>query len=279
MSYDAMNTLPLYLVACVLDQGEEEWKAVWRCVCKSWAHHLATHVTCANVHIHSVPLLTWALDHGYVGSSVTTTMAAQFGPLDVVKLCDSRWSWYNDPIAYYRAAINGRVDVMKILKDHSTHTYYRTFYRAAYRGHLDVLQLLTRANGVDTTILYGAAKGGHKHILQWAYDRGANFDSYVSTKAAQGGHLDVLQWLHDHYCPMDELTYCAGVATGSLEMVKFLRGCPFSIQAVSLAASRGFLDIVQYFFDTYDIFDRAFVYANAKRSDQTHVTQWLDEIQ
>ena len=175
LSYDAMNTLPSYLVRCVLMKGGS-WKGVLRCVCTSWRHVLQQHSKAyITNYVSSVPLIRWARIH--------------------------RCPW-NATICVYAA--HGHLEVLQWARANGCPWNEFTCTLASEHGHLEVLQW-ARANGCpwDEFTCTLAAEHGHLEVLQWARANGCPWDEFTCTLAAEHGHLKVLQWARANECPWD----------------------------------------------------------------------------
>ncbi len=74
-----------------------------------------------------------------------------------------------------KAALNGRLDILKWAKETGCYLDKYTCSRAAFNGHLD--------------------------CLQWARENGCPWDEDTCYVAASNGHLDCLQWARENGCP------------------------------------------------------------------------------
>ena len=267
----------------VLNVGSDDWKAVWRCVCVAWREYLDRYRTCCNVYVCSNSLLTWARNHGYVGSASTTTIAMRYDALDVATT--SHFLWGETKRAFFYAAIRGHIDMMNLL--HTSYHYIPPiFFLTAYNGHLDAVKWLTHHCGMSSSSMYGAAKGGHKHILQWAfvYFRHKIWcEDVILDNAVKGGHLELVKWLRDiHNCPWTEMTFYYAVESGSLDMVKYIdtHQCElfYFHDVFGVAAERGHLHILQYLHSKHVWWDYELIYKRAEIGGHQHVIQWLDEF-
>jgi hypothetical protein len=86
--------------------------------------------------------------------------------------------------------------------------------RAAEEGHLDVLKLL-RQNGApwNEDTCAAAAYKGYLHVLKWLRENGCPWDWRTCSYAAEAGHIEVLKWCRKNGCPWNEWT-CYGALEG-----------------------------------------------------------------
>jgi hypothetical protein len=99
---------------------------------------------------------------------------------------------------------------------------------AALNGRLEVLQL-AREHGHpwNEYTCSDAAQNGHLHILKWAHENGCKWDEWTCAHAAKNGHLEVLQWAREHGCPWDSITCAWAANSNHIEILKWARqnGC------------------------------------------------------
>jgi len=169
------------------------------------------------------------------------------------------WEDHFDSELVTAAAKEGKLEVVKLLREkgHSWDEY--TCAYAAKGGHLKVLQWL-RSHGDlscpwnESTCAH-AAWGGHLEVLQWLRDtrlhgrRVCPWGERVCANAAKRGHLKVLQWLRSHgdlSCPWNESTCALAALNGHLEVLKWARsnGCGWDARICSIAALDGHLEVL-----------------------------------
>lgn len=54
---------------------------------------------------------------------------------------------------------------------------------------------------VVVNCLYGAARHGHLHVLQWAHENGCSWGILTAEAAYAGGHRNVIEYLWQNNCP------------------------------------------------------------------------------
>lgn len=59
-----------------------------------------------------------------------------------------------------------------------------------------------------------AAANGHLDVLQWARQKGCDWNVHTCTFAAYNGHLEVLQWARQNGCNWDANTSYNAAASG-----------------------------------------------------------------
>lgn len=83
------------------------------------------------------------------------------------------------------------------------HYYNNIYYQTAQKGNLDMLKLLLEIKNPPNLkrniehIMMGAAKGGHKFILEWMIKENYEIDNRAMTYAATGNHFELLKWLYE----------------------------------------------------------------------------------
>ena len=104
---------------------------------------------------------------------------------------------------------------------------------AAGFGHLDVVQFALD-NGCDidvTTCCTAAARNGHVHFLEWAFDRDMelfeDFAGLVCDSAAKAGRLNVLKFTLAKGFYMDDKTRRISALAGHADVIKWLKTVPF----------------------------------------------------
>ena len=144
--------------------------------------------------------------------------------------------------ACQRAALEGRLEVLKWLRAHGCEWDEYTCAFAAKEGHLEVLQW-ARENGCewDKDTCARAAWGGHLEVLRWARESGCEWNRWTCAAAAEGGNLQVLQWARENGCEWDEDTCAAAARGGHLEVLQWARGngCPEFIQDSAWSGGAG----------------------------------------
>ena len=103
------------------------------------------------------------------------------------------------------AAGEGKLDILKWLRQHKCHWNEYSLEEAAACGHLDV--------------------------MQWAIENGCPMNASVSHGPAESyedNSLETLKFLHKHSCPFDEGTCVRAVCSGQFEKLVWLRSPPIN---------------------------------------------------
>lgn len=100
------------------------------------------------------------------------------------------------------AAVEGNLDVMRLLRDNGFPWDQRVCNFAAKRGHLECLKF-AREGGCPwgSSVCLNAAKGGHLECLKYAHEGGCPWDIDTCESAAKGGHLECLEYARERGCP------------------------------------------------------------------------------
>ncbi|KXZ49043.1 hypothetical protein GPECTOR_23g13 [Gonium pectorale] len=126
---------------------------------------------------------------------------------------------------------------------------YTAAMDAAAGGHLTALQAL-HAAGCPMQEYLGAlaplaARAGHLHVLVWLlgpqWAEPVVLDEYVFTAAVASGSVELLAWLRQRGCPWGSSAFAAAAEAGGVELLAWLRqrGCPYSRHVYTVAAEAG----------------------------------------
>ena len=162
---------------------------------------------------------------------------------------------------------------------------------AAARGDLEMLRV-AHAGGCalecqrarskwGCLICEDAARGGHRHVLEWLKTHGCAWDARTCTAAARGAHVGLLRWLRSEECDWNETTPTALASAGCIEALEWaIRDhCAHSPRdIVRAAAAAGQLDLLRWYRLNYRIFcnvaaDPA-ILEHAARGGHTEVMEW-----
>ena len=201
-----------------------------------------------------------------------------------------------------RAALEGRLQVLKWAREHGCEWGDNTCASAASSGRLEVLKWL-REHGCpwNSSTCERAAEGGHLEVLKWAREHGCPWSMWQSSElVAERGHLQVLKLAIEGYgCPVTSRIEVGAAKGGHLEVLKWLRerGHPISIGCCARAADKGHLEVLkwahtmiveggdvvsvganripgEYFWDRDCAWDRTMVIEAARARGHTHVLEW-----
>ncbi|KAA8646822.1 Ankyrin-2 [Aspergillus tanneri] len=187
-----------------------------------------------------------------------------------------------DGLTLYSAAMNGHVEVLRLLLDKPAdlnipnNSGMTLLNSAAESGHLEVVRLLldrgadiTVTNSSGWTPLNSAADSGHLEVVRLLLDRGADLTVTNSSgwtplfAAAFSGHLEVVRHLLDKEADLTVPTndgwtpLRVAVDNGHLEVVRLLldRGADLTVAGpdgwtpFSAAAESGHLEVVRLLLD------------------------------
>lgn len=119
-------------------------------------------------------------------------------------------------------------------------------------GHTHMLKWMQRACGNEFYRLLKNAALQAAHfdkfeVLKWLYDRGAPLVDAI-WGAALGGHVHIMKWIMDRESDYREKTFEYAARGGCLEMVKFLfeNDCKMGADDANRAAQGGHLDVLKF---------------------------------
>ncbi|AVK76498.1 Ankyrin repeat domain containing protein [Pandoravirus neocaledonia] len=155
--------------------------------------------------------------------------------------------------AMCNAALNGRLDIVRMLDINGARCRKDAMDCAAAGGHLDIVIYLdeNRAEGCTVDAMDDAASRGHMDVVAYLdTHRREGCTTKAMDGAADAGHLDIVMYLHNNRregCTTWAMDGAAG--EGHLDVVKFLHenrreGC--TADAIDMAAAAGFMDVVVY---------------------------------
>lgn len=155
--------------------------------------------------------------------------------------------------AMCNAALNGHLEIVRMLDVNGARCRSDAMDCAAAGGHLDVVAYLDqhRTEGCTTDAMDDAASRGHYDVVVYLdTHRREGCTTKAMDGAADAGRLDIVSYLHHNRtegCTTWAMDASAG--EGHLDVVRFLHehrieGC--TADAVDMAAVAGFLDVVAY---------------------------------
>ena len=107
------------------------------------------------------------------------------------------------------------------------HYYHNIYYQTAKNGNLDMLKLMLQIKNPPNLkenidyLVSGAAKGGHKHILEWIMQKYKV--NYRATKyAARGNHFELLKWLYKNNIEISDLSTAYAIKADNMEMLEWV---------------------------------------------------------
>jgi hypothetical protein len=101
----------------------------------------------------------------------------------------------------------------------------------------------------QTYICLYAARGGHRHVIEWARRRGMGWDCSTVAAAARHGHFELLKWLKGAKCPWSLFTSKKAALSGHLGAFSWswsLNGSREVSEHCVAAASRGHIEILDH---------------------------------
>lgn len=155
--------------------------------------------------------------------------------------------------AMCNAALNGHLDIVRMLDANGARCRPEAMDCAAAQGHLDVVAYLdeNRTEGCTVDAMDDAASRGHLDVVVYLdTHRREGCTTKAMDYAADAGHLEIVSYLHRNRregCTTWAMDGAAG--EGHLDVVKFLHenrrvGC--TTDAIDMAAAAGFIDVVVY---------------------------------
>lgn len=256
--------------------------------------------------------------------------AAEVGNVESLRTISECGAEFDDGVVATAAAREGHVDVLRYLvecarrdDDDGVLIFQKAFVSAAASGHVNVLAYVVGATPHDdgsraSRRVFGdplaatlAARGGHKHVLEFLLAHGIKIEAGAATAAAEQGRLEILQWIyekcaimprdvglkaaHRGHIPILEFALRSGlkmtkytarfaVYSGQLNVLRWLvEVAKVSIEEddeiVALAATYGHIPILEYaVLDKRCTCDHAaYRYVRARAKDQPDVLRWIDE--
>lgn len=107
------------------------------------------------------------------------------------------------------------------------HYYGNIYYQTAKKGNLAMLQLLLRIenppnlkSNIDELIC-GAARGGHKNILEWISNK-YKLTSSAAEYAAKGNYFELLKWLYHKNVVLTNAVNSNAIKTANTTMIKWV---------------------------------------------------------
>ena len=138
------------------------------------------------------------------------------------------------------------------------HYYHNIYYQTANKGNLDMLQLMLQIKNPPNLkknidyLVRGAAKGGHKYILEWIMQKYKKKINHRATEyAAKGNHFELLKWLHGKEIQLTCRANAYAIKTGNMEMIKwfFERNDKISIDCLAYAIKNNNIDLLKWFYE------------------------------
>ncbi|THV51253.1 hypothetical protein BGAL_0117g00080 [Botrytis galanthina] len=198
-----------------------------------------------------------------------------------VNLFDTSKENYSNGPPLQRAAIRGRLEIVRILLDYGANINLGAgqsggaLYEAASCGHLEICELLlnlgadVHAEGMVGTVLHTAAYHGHIDIVRLLLEHGAGVDKVCEfgtalQAAAANGHIDVFNLLRSHRADIHFIgghhhnMLQASAFGGNIEMVRLCLAAGIDVNiiggkevqtALMAAAQQGHVEIVKLLLD------------------------------
>lgn len=196
--------------------------------------------------------------------------ASKFGHLNILNwLLENRKDLYIqcDEKVCDVSAINGHLNIIKLLFSININCTGKGIIGAAMNGHINILKYIKENNDCTTTYeaMDLAAMNGHLDTVIWLYNnRKEGCSKDAMDLASKNGHFDIVKWLHknlDIGCTTSAMDYAA--ENGHLTIVKWLHnnkneGC--TNRAVTMAAIMGHISVVKYLLNKVKVsFDKQLV--------------------
>ena len=236
-AYRPWDALPEEMAAMVLGFAAPPHRIhtapLLRLVCRRWAALVDAPTVTPSRFVDglfkdgaTLNLLEWALSVGAVDASSLCSIAARYGPLELLVWARGRaFPW--DSSTFVSAAEGGRVDILDWLFVNgcpltSTDSERECCSAAALGGHMAALSWLHGNHFAwDARTCAHAASGGHMRLLKWARRHGCPWNADVCAYAARVGHLPMLKWARKKGCPWDERVCRYAKSEGHLEVVRW----------------------------------------------------------
>lgn len=146
------------------------------------------------------------------------------------------------------------IELIKWAKTHKNFKYKNnTAKLASRRGNLNILKYLyndgCQMHQDDEMILYEASKNGFFDILKWGIRKGFQLSKLVAIGACKNGDFKIIKWLYDHDCPFNEECCHLAASNGFVDVLDFLIytvDCPYNIITFDAAAKNGQICVLKY---------------------------------
>ena len=174
-------------------------------------------------------LLQLLIPPGYLVSEEITSLVAEKGKPDMMHWLLETDIRGREHLILEVLAINGHLDMLKLMMDKGYALNDFNDYHAALGGHLEVVKWITsKTRKLHHAVADAAARSGNIHLLKWAHHMGCRLNSDTMDSAAAGGNMEILLWLVEQKVPCSVNTCYEACINGNLEVFKWLfeRDCP-----------------------------------------------------
>lgn len=91
------------------------------------------------------------------------------------------------------AAINGQIDIIKLMIEKGANDFNNTMVEAASGGHIDIVKLMIQQGATDFALaMIMASDGGHKDIVELMIEKGVTDFDLAIAKASLYGRQNIL---------------------------------------------------------------------------------------
>jgi hypothetical protein len=220
-----------------------------RCVCRRLAY--LPRKTQGRVACETLSLVE------YAGDEATFVRAS--GNIEILKHLKGfrKWDYHTTDSIGYSAAKEGHLDTLLWLQSLDiTHVFPSDIGVSAARGYnIRILEWLKNKDCIDIGVLYEAGSYGNIRVADWVIKTFVSIDGTncrgMADGAVRNGQIEFLKWLYSRVGRRinfwDRITVTDAVASGNLEVVKWIHGmgCPWG-QAAEKATVNGYLDILKW---------------------------------
>lgn len=173
-------------------------------------------------------------------------------------LCPGEEFWRNRFIRKYGKVASEFKNVDRTWKNYyllavhydEKYTPGRALEEVSEKGYFDLIQFFIFKGGHKEQGLRGAAKGGHKELVNFFLEKGMKFLSYGVSGAAEGGNMDLINFLISKRANDWEDQGLIGAAKGGhKKLVDFFisEGAYSWNYALEAAAEGGHRDLIDFF--------------------------------
>ncbi len=130
------------------------------------------------------------------------------------------------------AAFNGKLEILKWMKEKSCVFGPRDIMHVIQNGHLEVLKWICSnyniGEFVKERLCDYAAFYGQLDILKWTHENDYTWDRLTCSNAAKNGHLECLKYLRLNGCEWNNYVYLNANEYKHMELLKWAmeNGCP-----------------------------------------------------
>ena len=175
----------------------------------------------------NLEVFKWAKSNNFLINPDVQQIAIQFGYFDFYNWANQNKCGYTINSIYHFAMLHAdkhkMENKMKSMSEKNLLIYLKLCYASAWNGKLSMLKLL-REKGYewDSDVCYRAVKNGHLKYLKWAHENGCEWNATVCAATATYNNIEILKWLRKNGCPWDHTLCSECVYFNNIEMLEWM---------------------------------------------------------